>query len=146
MSASTQSVREIVATQPSAARILRHFDIDLRLQADESLEQACAELQLSVDQVLDTLADAETDEYRVAPTNPHYIIHGPFDSAHRPRSSSVRAPEAAKADAWIPLLYSTPSTPSEPRYGRMMMPTNVRLGAPPSTKGYGPQCKETWVA
>jgi regulator of cell morphogenesis and NO signaling len=76
MSASTQSVREIVATQPSAARILRHFDIDLGLQADESLEQTCAELQLSVDQVLDTLVDAETDEYRVAPTNPTTLSTG----------------------------------------------------------------------
>ena len=76
MSASTQSVREIVATQPSAARILRHFDIDLRLQADESLDQACAELQLSVDQVLETLADAETDEHRVAPTNPTTLPTG----------------------------------------------------------------------
>jgi regulator of cell morphogenesis and NO signaling len=76
MSTSTQSVREIVATQPSAARILRHFDIDLRLQADESLEQACAELQLSVDQVLETLADAETDEHRVAPTNPTTLSTG----------------------------------------------------------------------
>jgi iron-sulfur cluster repair protein YtfE (RIC family) len=76
MPTSTQSVREIVATQPSATRILRHFDIDLRLQADESLEQACAELQLSDDQVLDTLADADTDEYRVAPTNPTTISTG----------------------------------------------------------------------
>jgi regulator of cell morphogenesis and NO signaling len=59
---STQSIREIVTTHPSAARVFERFDIDLCSQADCSLNQACAELQLSVDQVLEKLADAESQE------------------------------------------------------------------------------------
>jgi regulator of cell morphogenesis and NO signaling len=59
---STQSIREIVRTHPSAIKILQRFDIDLCSQADDSLERACAELQLSVDQVLEKLSDAENEE------------------------------------------------------------------------------------
>ena len=59
MSTATQSIREIVTRQPSAAGIFHRFDIDLCMQADLSLEGACQELQLSVDQVLEKLADAE---------------------------------------------------------------------------------------
>jgi regulator of cell morphogenesis and NO signaling len=59
MSTAAQSIREIVTRQPSAARIFHRFDIDLCLQADLSLEGACQELQLSVDQVLEKLVDAE---------------------------------------------------------------------------------------
>jgi regulator of cell morphogenesis and NO signaling len=62
MSTATQSIREIVSKQPSAASIFYRFDIDLCLQADLSLEGACQELQLSVDQVLEKLADAEVKE------------------------------------------------------------------------------------
>jgi regulator of cell morphogenesis and NO signaling len=63
MPTSTQSIREIVSTQTSAAAVLQRFDIDLCSSADTSLEQACAELQLSVDQVLEKLADAAVDEH-----------------------------------------------------------------------------------
>ena len=59
---STQSIREIVKTHPSATKIFQRFDIDLCSQADNSLERACAELQLSVDQVLEKLSDAESEE------------------------------------------------------------------------------------
>jgi regulator of cell morphogenesis and NO signaling len=59
---STQSIREIVATQPSAAKVLERFDIDLCSRAGDSLDQACAELQLSVDQVLEKLEDAQAGE------------------------------------------------------------------------------------
>jgi regulator of cell morphogenesis and NO signaling len=59
MCTAAQSIREIVTRQPSAAKIFHRFDIDLCLQADLSLEGACHELQLSVDQVLEKLADAE---------------------------------------------------------------------------------------
>ena len=59
MSTATQSIREIVTRQPSAAKIFHRFDIDLCMQADLSLEGACQNLQLSVDQVLEKLADAE---------------------------------------------------------------------------------------
>jgi regulator of cell morphogenesis and NO signaling len=62
MSTATQSIREIVTSHPAAATILNRFDIDLCLQADLSLEGACHELQLSIDQVLDKLAEAESKE------------------------------------------------------------------------------------
>jgi regulator of cell morphogenesis and NO signaling len=62
MPTSTQSIREIVASQPSAAKIFHRFDIDMCSQADLSLEGACKELQLSADQVLEKLADAEAQE------------------------------------------------------------------------------------
>jgi regulator of cell morphogenesis and NO signaling len=62
MSTATQSIREIVTRQPSAASIFNRFDIDLCQQADLSLEGACRELQLSVDQVIEKLADAEATE------------------------------------------------------------------------------------
>jgi regulator of cell morphogenesis and NO signaling len=70
MPTSTQSIREIVATQPSAARIFERFDIDLCLQTENSLSRACAELQLSVDQVLEKLADAEAQEQGGLPIDP----------------------------------------------------------------------------
>lgn len=62
MPAATQSIREIVAMQSSAAAILQRFDIDLCARADESLSKACAELQLSMEQVLEKLADAAAGE------------------------------------------------------------------------------------
>ena len=62
MPTSTQSIREIVTQHPSSARVFHRFDIDLCLQADLSLEGACQELQLSVDQVLEKLTDSEAQE------------------------------------------------------------------------------------
>ena len=62
MPTSTQSIREIVTQYPSSARVFHRFDIDLFLQADLSLEGACQELQLSVDQVLEKLTDSEAQE------------------------------------------------------------------------------------
>ena len=62
MPTATQSIREIVSTQPSAATVFNRFDIDLCSQADQSLDRACNELHLSVDQVLEKLADAEARE------------------------------------------------------------------------------------
>ena len=62
MPTSTQSIREIVTQHPSSAKVFHRFDIDLCLQADLSLEGACQELQLSVDQVLEKLADSEAKE------------------------------------------------------------------------------------
>jgi regulator of cell morphogenesis and NO signaling len=70
MPTATQSIREIVTTQPSAATILQRFEIDLCSQADASLHQACAELQLSVDQVLEKLADAALKEHGAPPADP----------------------------------------------------------------------------
>jgi len=62
MSTSTQSIREIARTHPSAARIFTRFDIDLCSEGDRSLAEACADQQLSLDQVLEKLADAEAAE------------------------------------------------------------------------------------
>ena len=76
MSTSTQSIREIVTKQPSAAKILDRFDIDLCLQADLSLEGACRELQLSVDQVLEKLSDAEVQESGGAALDPETLSLG----------------------------------------------------------------------
>ncbi|HWT65342.1 MAG TPA: DUF542 domain-containing protein [Terracidiphilus sp.] len=59
MPIATQSIREIVTAEPSAAAVLERFEINLCTQSDAELAQACAELQLSVDQVLEKLADAE---------------------------------------------------------------------------------------
>jgi regulator of cell morphogenesis and NO signaling len=62
MSSPTQSIREIVRTHPSTARIFHRFDIDLCSEGDRSLAEACADQQLSLDQVLEKLADAEAEE------------------------------------------------------------------------------------
>lgn len=56
----TQSIREIVSTTPSAVAVLERFEIDISSQADTQLGRVCAELQLSTDQVLEKLADAES--------------------------------------------------------------------------------------
>jgi regulator of cell morphogenesis and NO signaling len=57
MAPATQSIREIISSQPTAAAILQRFDIDVCAHANHSLREACADLQLSVEQVLDKLAD-----------------------------------------------------------------------------------------
>jgi regulator of cell morphogenesis and NO signaling len=76
MPTSTQSIREIISTQSSAAAVLQRFDIDLCSHADESLRQACAELQLSVDQVLEKLSDAATGEQGNVPADlPSYSLN-----------------------------------------------------------------------
>jgi regulator of cell morphogenesis and NO signaling len=57
MATATQSIREIVSSQPTAAAILHRFDIDVCAQANETLSEACADLQLSVEQLLEKLTD-----------------------------------------------------------------------------------------
>lgn len=57
MATATQSIREIISSQPTAAAILRRFEIDVCAHANESLGEACADLQLSVEQVLEKLED-----------------------------------------------------------------------------------------
>ena len=70
MATATQSIREIVASQASAASVLQRFEIDLCSTANQSLSQACSTLQLSVDQVLEKLADAEAEQYGAPPVDP----------------------------------------------------------------------------
>jgi regulator of cell morphogenesis and NO signaling len=59
MATATQSIREIVASQPSAAAILERFAIDLCANANKSLSQTCTTLQLSTEQVLEKLEQGE---------------------------------------------------------------------------------------
>ncbi|MFP5236526.1 MAG: hemerythrin domain-containing protein [Acidobacteriota bacterium] len=59
MATPTQTIREIVEAEPSAAAVLQRFDIDLCAEAGASLQQLCADLQISLDQVLEKLSDAE---------------------------------------------------------------------------------------
>lgn len=58
MAIETQTIRDIVAHQPSAAAVLQRFDIDLCSQAGARLNDVCAELQLSMDQILEKLSEA----------------------------------------------------------------------------------------
>jgi regulator of cell morphogenesis and NO signaling len=58
MATATQSIREIVANQPFAVAILERFEIDLCAHANDSLSEACAQLQLSTEQVLDKLEES----------------------------------------------------------------------------------------
>jgi regulator of cell morphogenesis and NO signaling len=57
MATATQSIREIISSQPSAAAILQRFDIDVCAHANETLYEACADLQLSIEQVLEKLQE-----------------------------------------------------------------------------------------
>ncbi|MBS1802552.1 MAG: DUF542 domain-containing protein [Acidobacteria bacterium] len=70
MATATQSIREIVASQASAASVLQRFEIDLCSTANQSLTEACSNLQLSVDQVLDKLAAAEAERNGTPPVDP----------------------------------------------------------------------------
>jgi len=70
MATANQSIREIVASQASAASVLQRFEIDLCSCANQSLTQACFTLQLSVDQVLEKLAAAEAERDGAPPVDP----------------------------------------------------------------------------
>ena len=59
MTTSARSIRKIITENPSSAVVFLRFDFDLCSQAEMSLELACAQLQLSVDQVVEKLEDAE---------------------------------------------------------------------------------------
>lgn len=76
MPSATRSIRDIVSTQPSAAAILQHFGIDLCAQAELPLADACRALQLSVDQILDKLADAAVQGRGAAAQNPDRLSTG----------------------------------------------------------------------
>jgi regulator of cell morphogenesis and NO signaling len=115
MPTATQSVREIVATQPSAAKVFQRFDIDLRSQAEKSLDGACAELQLSVDQVLEKLPDAETQEHGAPPVDPaslpigkliqHIVrVHHKYVRQELPRLAEMARKLAAKRSNRAPEL------------------------------------------
>ena len=113
MPTAIQSIREIVTTQPSAAKVFQRFDIDLCLQAEKSLDGACAELQLSVDQVLEKLADAETQERGGPPVDPgslpigkliqHIVrVHHQYVRQELPRLTEMAQKLAAKRSDLAP--------------------------------------------
>jgi len=57
MLSSSQSIRDIASNQPSAVALFERFEIDVCSLADKSLKEACSELQLSLDQVLEKLQE-----------------------------------------------------------------------------------------
>ncbi len=69
MTTATRSIQEIVSVQPTAAKILQRFGIDPYSRVNETLDRVCTELQLSVDQVLEKLEDAETLSSGAAPND-----------------------------------------------------------------------------
>jgi len=70
MATATQSIREIVSSHPTAAAILQRFDIDVCAQANESLNEACAHLQLSLEQVMEKLEDGAAPQDGMRRVNP----------------------------------------------------------------------------
>ncbi len=56
----TQTIRAIMAEQPNSVQVFERFQIDLCSQADLSLREACHDLQLSCDQVIERLEEART--------------------------------------------------------------------------------------
>jgi regulator of cell morphogenesis and NO signaling len=55
---SSQTIRDIAFNQPSAVLLFERFRIDVCSSADMSLQEACSELRLSLDQVLERLEES----------------------------------------------------------------------------------------
>jgi regulator of cell morphogenesis and NO signaling len=127
MPTSTQSIREIISTQSSAAAVLERFEIDMCSHADESLAQACAEIQLSIDQVLEKLSDAAASEHGDVPADlttyslarliQHIVrTHHQYVRRELPRLAQMahklagkhgeRAPELRKVEALLEALHA----------------------------------------
>jgi regulator of cell morphogenesis and NO signaling len=113
MRTATQSIREIVTAEPSAAAVLERFEINLCSQADAQLDRVCAELQLSVDQVLEKLADAESrasgaiapdlENYSVTRLIQHIVrIHHQTARQELPRLAELSQRIAAKHGEKVP--------------------------------------------
>jgi regulator of cell morphogenesis and NO signaling len=81
MLSSSQSIRDIAADQPSSVALFERFEIDLCSLGDKSLKEACSELQLSLDQVLEKLQEYRDHESGSKPSDPstlscsHLIQH-----------------------------------------------------------------------
>jgi regulator of cell morphogenesis and NO signaling len=67
---SSQTIRDIAATQPSAIALFERFDINVCSLADKSLKEACSELQLSLEQVLEKLQECGDRESGTGPIDP----------------------------------------------------------------------------
>ncbi len=63
MQTATKQVRDLAIEQPSSVRVFERFGIDYCCGGRRSLEQVCAEQQISLPQILEKLAEAQ----RVAP-------------------------------------------------------------------------------
>jgi regulator of cell morphogenesis and NO signaling len=88
MATAAQSIREIVATQASAAAILERFQIDLCAHANDSLGSACSRIQLSTEQVLEKLeegarADAGSEAIDPVALSPSRLIQHIVRTHHR---------------------------------------------------------------
>lgn len=70
MLSSSQSIRDIAANQPSAIALFERFEIDVCSLADKSLQEACSELHLSLDQVLEKLGECRGQENGFGPNDP----------------------------------------------------------------------------
>ena len=70
MLSSSQSIRDIAANQPSAIALFERFEMDVCSLADKSLQEACSELHLSLDQVLEKLGECGGHENGSAPSDP----------------------------------------------------------------------------
>lgn len=62
MTTATQTIREIISSHPTAAAILERFEIDVCAHSNEPLAKACADLQLSVEHVLEKLENGAASE------------------------------------------------------------------------------------
>lgn len=62
MLSSSQCIRDIAANQPSTIALFERFNIDVCSFADKSLSEACCELRLSLDQVLEKLGECRDGE------------------------------------------------------------------------------------
>ena len=70
MLSSSQSIRDIAADQPSAVALFERFEINICSLGDKSLKEACSELQLSLDQVLEKLQECRERESGSGPGDP----------------------------------------------------------------------------
>lgn len=70
MLSSSQTIRDIASHQPSAIFLFERFEIDVCSQADKSLKDACSELQLSLDQVMEKLQKSQNHESGAEPHDP----------------------------------------------------------------------------
>jgi regulator of cell morphogenesis and NO signaling len=70
MLSSSQSIRDIAANQPSALALFERFEIDVCSLADKSLREACSELHLSLEQVLEKLGETHGQENGSGPSDP----------------------------------------------------------------------------
>jgi len=64
---SSQTIRDIASHQPSSLALFERFEIDVCSQADKSLRDACSELRLSLDQVLEKLQECRDREGGATP-------------------------------------------------------------------------------